>query len=425
MNLLFKSVVVIAPESSYHNTSVDIHIHNGKIKSIGRGIYISEEVEVIAIEGLHVSLGWFDSSVCFFDPGFPERETLEKGLLVAAQSGFTAVASQPNTQPFTDNSQVVSYLKYIAPHTATALFPTACLTLSQKGKVLSELYDMHQKGVTSFGDYKSPIADSNLLKLALQYTQSFNGLVQSYPQDDQIALNGLANEGESATRLGLKGIPALAEQLRISRDLSILEYTGGKLHIPTISTEKSVALIAQAKAKGLDVTCSVSVNHLLLDDTLLVDYNTDLKVLPPLRTKNDIIALLKGLEDGIIDMITSDHCPVDIEAKNTEFANADFGSIGLETAFSALVGVLSIEVIIEKFTAGWQRFATPQYVKPTFNQGALANLTFFNPSQTYTFTKEHILSSSKNAALLDRTFQGKVYGVCANNQWVVNPNYEK
>ena len=271
--------------------------------------------------------------------------------------------------------------------------------------------------LVDLGDYKKPIANANLLKLALQYTQSFDGLVQSFPQNNHIAGKGMVNEEASSTQLGLKGIPNLAEELQITRDLFILEYTGGKLHIPTISTAKSVALIRDAKKKGLNVTCSVAVHNLILEDSDLSGFDTNLKVLPPLRTKNDIKALIKGLKDGTIDMITADHRPMDIENKQVEFDNAKYGSIGLESAFGALISSLPLEIIIEKLTAARDYFCTE---KLSIEKDAIANLTLFNPEESYTFEENDILSTSKNAIFLGKKLHGKTYGVYANKKLVLN-----
>jgi len=417
MNILLKSATVIDNNSSFHNQKVDILIENGVIQKIEKVLSTDSKTETIKLENLHVSPGWFDSSVSFGEPGFEERETIKNGLLTAAKSGFTGIALHPNTNPIIDNSGAIAYTKSKSLQTATQLFPIGSLTIQSKGIDLAELYDMHQHEASSFGDYKKPISNPNLLKLALQYTQSFNGLVQSYPQNNDIAGKGMVNEEISGTQLGLKGIPSLAEELQISRDLFILEYTGGKLHIPTISTAKSVELIQEAKKKGLNVSCSVAVHNILLDDSLLIEFDSNYKVLPPLRTKKDIKALLKGLKDGTIDMITSDHCPIDIENKQVEFDNATYGTIGLESAFGALNQVLPLEVIIEKLIAGRSRFST---TKATISEGEEANLSFFNPETEYTFTKENILSTSKNAAFLDKKLKGKAYGVYANKQLVIN-----
>ena len=249
----------------------------------------------------------------------------------------------------------------------------------------------------------------------MQYVQDFDGLVITYAQEANIKGNGVVNEGIVSTRLGLKGIPTLAEELQVARNLYLLEYTGGKLHIPTISTAKAAELIRQAKAKGLKVTASVSVHHLVLTDEKLEGFDTRYKVTPPLRTETDRTALINAVLDGTIDMITSDHNPIDIEFKKMEFDTAKNGTIGLESAFGALSTVLPLETIIEKLTLGKEIFGIENN---SITEGAKANFTFFNPEGKSTFTKENILSKSKNSAFLGTEIKGTVYGILNQNQLV-------
>jgi len=301
---------------------------------------------------------------------------------------------------------------------ATELLPIGALTQGSKGVDMAELYDMQQSGAIAFGDYNKAIDNDNLMKVALLYAQNFDGLVISFPKNNSIAGEGIVNEGPNSTRLGLKGSPSLAENIQIARDLYLLEYTGGKLHIPTISTAKSVQLIKEAKKKGLQVTCSVSAHHLTLTDDELEGFDSKAKVTPPLRTKQDAKALIKGLQEGIIDMITYDHNPIDIEHKKLEFSLAKDGTIGLESLFGAVNSVIDVETTIKALTVN------PRIV---FNQephsikkDTLANMTLFNPAGNYIFSEEHILSTSKNAVFIGKELQGKVYGIYANKKLVLN-----
>ena len=346
MTTLLKSATIIDAHSPYHKTTKDILITDGIISKIDNNIIDKEEYQIIKLDNLHVSTGWFDTSVCLGEPGYEERETIKNGLNTAGKSGFTDIALNPNTNPVIDNKASVEFLIYRANGFATNLHPIGMLTQQGKGFEMAELYDMQQSGAIAFGDYKSPITNDNLLKIALLYAQNFNALVLSFAKNNLIAGEGVVNEGKNSTLLGLKGIPALAEELQISRDLFLLEYTGGKLHIPTISTKKSVQLIEDAKKKGLDVTCSVAIHNLFLTDDEIHQFDGNKKVNPPLRTLQDIEALLKGLKNGTIDMITSDHNPMDIEHKKVEFSNAKDGTIGLETAFGVLNSVLDLGTII-------------------------------------------------------------------------------
>ena len=315
MSTLIKSATIIDSSSPFHKQKKDILITNGVIKKIANSIPSKPSYTLVNLKNLHISCGWFDTSVSFGEPGFEERENINNGLNTAAKSGFTAVAVNPNTQPVIDHKSAVEFLVNKANGAATALYPIGALTKQCNGKDMAELYDMQQSGAIAFGDYNKPVSNDNLMKISLLYAQNFNGLILSFPKNKAIAAEGLANEGENSTKLGLNGIPALAEHLQISRDLFLLEYTGGKLHIPTISTTKSVDLIKAAKKKGLNVTCSVSAHHLSLTDEELGSFDSNNKVTPPLRTTKDCKALIKGVKDGIIDIITSDHNPIDIEHK--------------------------------------------------------------------------------------------------------------
>ena len=414
MNILIKSATIIDPSSDFHNTTQDILIENGTIASIGSNLENTKGYSEITFENLHISQGWFDSSVCFGEPGYEERETIANGLKTAALSGFTAVALNPNTNPVIDTSADVAYLINKAQNHAVDLLVIGALTLGSKGVHLAELFDMRNAGAIAFYDYKNAIANPELLKIAMQYASNFDALVCAYPQNDQIAGAGVMNEHLTSTSLGLKGIANLAEELQVARDLFLLEYTQGKLHIPTISTAKSVELIRAAKAKNLNVTCSVAIHNLYFTDESLTDFNTNFKVLPPLRTQNDVKALINGLKDGTIDMVTSDHNPLDIELKKVEFDHASFGSLGLESAFGALQAIFKLEKTIALLTSGKERFgltATPIAV------GNTINATLFNPIPKYTFSTTYILSKSKNAMFEGQTLKGKVYGIIANNSY--------
>lgn len=417
MNTIIRNATIIDPKSPFHNKVVDILIFDGCITTIGTALPNPDNLEEINRDNLHVSQGWFDSSVSLGEPGFEDRETINNGLKIAAKSGFTGMALQPNSFPVIDNQSQVHFVKSKAIGAATELFPIGALTKGSEGKDMAELFDMKNAGAIAFGDYNRSLDNANLLKIALQYTQDFDGLVIAFSQDEKIKGNGVANEGIVSTRLGLKGIPNLAEELQVARNLFLLEYTGGKLHIPTISTAKSVTLIQEAKAKGLQVSCSVAVHHLVLTDEKLEEFDTRFKVAPPLRTETDRLALLEGVKNGTIDMITSDHNPIDIEHKKMDFDTAKSGTIGLESAFGALMTILPIETVIEKLTAGRTTFGIET---PSITEGAKANLSLFNPEGKSIFTAEAIGSKSKNSAFIGTEQKGKVYGIVNQNQLILN-----
>ena len=416
MNALIKSATIVDSKSDFHNETVDILIEEGRISKISKRIPNPNDYKEIKLDNLHVSQGWFDSSVSFGEPGYEERETIDNGLRTAAESGFTAVALNANTNPVIDSYADITLVKTKAQNKATSLYPIGALTKASNSNDLAELYDMKNAGAVAFYDYQKPVSNPNLLKIALQYASNFNGLIFSFPQESKISGLGVVNEHINSTRLGLKGNPALAEELQVARDLFLLEYTEGKLHIPTISTAKSVELIREAKAKKLDITCSVAIHNLVLTDDELNSFDTRYKVLPPLRTQHDCDALIEGLKDGTIDMVTTDHNPIDIEDKKIEFDHAKYGTIGLEAAFGALQTVFTTKKAVSILTQGKSRFGIKE---TTINVGETANLSLFNPEGKYQFNKTDITSKSKNSVYLGMDLKGKVYGVVANNKVVI------
>ncbi len=417
MNVILKNTTIIDKESAFHNQKADIKIIDGIITKIGQNLTNDENLQVVELDNLHVSQGWFDASVSFGEPGFEDRETIANGLTTAAKSGFTNVALQPNSLPVIDNQSQVSFVLNKANGFATQLHPIGAFTKNSEGNDLAEMFDMKNAGAIAFGDYNKSSDNANLLKIGLQYVQDFDGLVIAYCQDKTIKGNGVVHEGIVSTKLGLKGIPPLAEELEVTRNLFLLEYTGGKMHIPTISTAKSVQLIQEAKAKGLNVTCSVAVHNLVLTDDVLTGFDTRYKVTPPLRDENHRKALIEGVLKGTIDFITSDHNPLDIEHKKMEFDNAKNGTIGLESAFGALQTVLPTEIIIEKFVYGKNVFGIE---KQPIKEGTIASLTLFTTEGNWEFSKENILSKSKNSAFLGQPMKGRAYGIYNNRQLILN-----
>jgi dihydroorotase len=416
MKIVLKNATIVDPKSEFHQQKLDIEITAGVLTQIASSIVTTPEDKVIELANLHVSPGWFDSSVSFGEPGYEERETIANGLHVAAKSGFTAIALQPNTLPLLDNQSQIQFVINKAQGFATELYPIGSFTKESAGKDMAELYDMKNAGAIAFGDFAKNIDDVNLIKIGLQYLQDLDSLAVLFCQDHNLKGKGIANEGPTATQLGLKGIPNLAEEIQVARALGIAEYTGGKIHIPTLSTAKSVQLIQEAKAKGIRVSCSVSVHHLVLNDSCLVGFDSRYKVSPPLRAESDRLALIEGVLNGTIDCICSDHNPMDTEHKNVEFDLAKDGTIGLESAFGALLTVLPLPVVLDKLTAGKRVFGLPD---STIEVGTKANLSLFNPDETWFFDSAHIRSKSKNAALLDVNMKGRAYGIVNQGQLVL------
>lgn len=416
MNVLIKTATIIDSASPFHNKVCDVLIEKGKISKIASSIDNTNNYKTINLDNLHLSQGWFDSSICFGEPGFEDRETIENGLKTAAKSGFTSIALQANTNPIIDTNANIAFVLSKAQNHAVKLLPIGALTKNSDSVDLAELFDMKNAGAVAFSDYKKPITNPNLLKIALQYASNFDGLVCSFPLETRISGKGIVNEELTSTSLGLKGSPNLAEAMQVARDLFLLEYAGGKLHIPTISTAESVALIREAKQKKLDVTCSVAIHNLCLTDAVLEEFDTNYKVNPPLRIQKDIEALIEGLKDGTIDMVTSDHNPMTIEDKKVEFDHASFGTIGLESAFGALNTLFTTKKTIQLLTKGKTRFGQSN---TSIEEGQMANLTLFNPDIKYAFAETDIVSKSKNSAFLGLELKGKAYGIIANNKIVL------
>ncbi len=415
--VILKQAKIIDASSPFHNQVMDIKIENGMIIQIEKEIAPTSGFEFVNVPNLHVSKGWMDSSVSFGEPGYEDRETIENGLKVAAKSGFTAVALQPNSNPTIDNQAQVRFVLDRAKNKATTLYPIGALTKGSEGTDLAELFDMKNAGAIAFGDYKKALQNANLQKIALQYVQDFDGMLIAFCQDSTLKGVGIANEGIISTKLGMKGIPALAEELQVARNLFLLEYTGGKLHIPTISTQGSIKLVKEAKAKGLKVTCSVAVHNLVLNDEVLMGFDTRYKVLPPLREEATRKALVEAVLDGTIDCITSDHNPLDIEHKKLEFDLAKNGTIGLESAFGALLTVLPLEVVVEKLNANKLVF---NIENPSLEIGNKADISLFTTEENWTFEKEIIVSKSKNSAFLGQKMKGKAIGIYNNGQLIMN-----
>jgi len=411
MSILIKSAKIIDASSKFNGKTQDILIINGKIQEINSEIN-SKAKKIISFKDLHVSPGWLDTSVCFGEPGLEEREDLINGAQTASFSGFTDIVLNPETEPYLDTKADISYIKSNSKDFVTKIHPLGCLTKEAKSKKLADLFEMFESGAVGFYDFKRPITNSNLIKIALQYVQNFNGLVISFPYEKSLCPNGQMHEGQISTNYGLKGIPTISEEIMLKRDLKILEYTGGKIHIPCISTEESVKLIQEAKKNKLNVTCSVSINNLFFNDDKLKDFDTRFKVLPPIRSEEHRKALIKGLKDGIIDFVTSDHTPIDIDKKKTDFENSLFGSTGLESLYGALNSLFDLNTTIDILTRRKETFGIE---KCSINEGQTACLSLFNPNIEYEFLKENIISKSKNSCFIGSKLKGKALGIISNN----------
>jgi len=417
MQLLIKSAKVIDPSSPYNGKTVSIFIENGQIHKIQSGKFeAGSEVRTIDIAGLHVSPGFFDMQVNFRDPGHEYKEDMASGCRSAASGGFTGVAIMPGTHPPIHSKAEIEYVKNKAAGNVVDVLPVGAITHHLDGKELSEMYDMHTAGAIAFSDDKKPVSDAGLLLRALLYLKNFKGLLMAHCDEKTISLNGQMNEGKTSTGLGLKGIPSIAEEVMVARNIFLCEYADAKIHFQSISTLKSVELIREAKKKGLKVTASVTAYNLVLDDSALQDFDTNYKVNPPLRTKTDLAALKKGLTDGTIDVITSDHTPEDEENKKLEFDYAAFGMIGLETCFAIanMYSGLKLNDLVKKLCI------RPREVLgltvPKVKEKEKANLTLFLPDKEWKLEAGDIRSKSANTPFIGKKLKGKIVGVLNNGK---------
>lgn len=421
MNILIKQARIIDSNSPYNGKIMDVLIENGIITSIKSKISAAKNTKIIEGDDIHISNGWMDMQVNFCDPGFEHKEDLNSGIKAAAAGGFTAVAITSGTNPPIHSKAQVQYIKNNTADAIIDVYPIGTATHNREGNEISEMYDMQQAGAIAFSDDKSVISNAGTLMRALLYSKNFDGLVITHCEDKSISHEGQMNEGEISTKLGLKGMPALAEELMIIRNISLAEYTDAPIHIANVSTTKSTELIREGKAKGLKITASVNAYSLALDETLLVGFDSNYKLNPPLRTKADTEALKKGIADGTIDAITSDHRPQDIESKDVEFDQASNGMIGLESAFGLINsnrGKLKLENIIEALSNKPRSIFKIKALM--IKEGQPANLTIFNPELDWKFEKKHIRSKSSNTPLIGAKFKGKVIGVINNKQMQLN-----
>ena len=430
MPFLIRSVRIVDTASAFDGQVVDILIENGLIRQIGENLAVEADCQVLEVDNVHVSPGWVDMRVSAQDPGYEHKENLTSVCRAAAAGGFTDIAVLPNTQPVVDAKGTLGYVQRMAERRSVSVHVIAAITKKAAGDDFTEMLDLHHAGAIAFSDGTHPLQNPDLLLKTLQYLQPINGLLINRPEEQLLTQFGQMHEGVQSTLLGLKGMPALAEELMIERDLRLLDYvlsaepgargTGQSttlpvLHFSTISTARSVELIRQAKAEGVPVSCDVAVHQLVFDDSALSDFDTNLKVNPPFRSPEDVAALWAGLADGTIDAVVSDHSPQDSESKNLEFDLAEFGIIGLETVFAALITHnrgLSLAQLIDKLTTRPRQILRLPSIRVA--EGQPAYLTIFDPSGTWLY--DRTFSKSKNSPFLGQIFTGRVVGTVHNGQ---------
>ena len=419
MKILLKQVSIADPNSPHNGSVKDILIDNGIIEKID--VDISEADEEIQFENAFVSPGWVDIFSNFADPGYEFKETLESGAAAAVAGGYSRVFTLPNTNPVVHNKTQVEYIVQRSRTLPVNILPLGTITKSGEGKELAEMYDMYSSGAVAFSDGINPLQSAGLMVKALQYVKSFDGVIVQVPIDKSIGQFGLIHEGIISTRLGLPGIPAMAEELMVARDIKLARYADSKLHFTGVTTAKSLEYIRRAKDGGLKVTCSVTPYHLFFCDEDLQDYDTNLKVNPPLRSRQDMMALREAVKKGEVDCIGSHHMPQEWDSKTCEFEYAKNGMIGLQTAFAVVrtvVPEMNSTEIVKLFSVNARRiFNLPM---ATIYEGETAELTLFNNEEENVFKKEDIKSKSQNSAFINKSLKGKVIGVYAKGNLILN-----
>jgi len=414
LKILIQAARILSPGSSFHQKKKNILITNGTITAVGDKNYSADKV--IDATGMILSTGWFDLGAFVGDPGLEHKEDLESLAATAVAGGFTGVAVLPNTSPPIQSKNEVSYLMRGNATRLVQIHALAAVTKGCKGEELTEMIDLHHAGAIAFTDGLVPVWHTDVFLKALQYQQKFNGLLVDHPEDVWLNKYGQMNEGVNSTVLGLKGMPRIAEEVTISRNLDLLAYAGGRLHLAKLSTSKSIDLVRSAKKKGLQVSCDVTGYQPLFGDSALASFDTNFKVNPPLREKADQDALLKGLKDGTIDILSSGHVPQDDESKFVEFDVSDFGMTNLQTFASQLVLLnkhLEWDELIPKVTDNPRTLLG--LAVPTIAEDVEANLTLLDPAAEWELNDKSNFSKSKNSPWYGQRLTGKVKAVIRQN----------
>lgn len=416
MNYLLKAVKILDKASSFNQQTKDILVENGIITQIA-DVVSSEDAIMVMGENLLVSKGWVDLKTQITDPGEEYKETIEMTLDAAAFGGFTHVCSLPSTHPVTDNKTLIEYQLRKAENHLVQIHPYGSITKGMKGEEMAEYYDMKQSGAVAFTDDSKRI-NSGILYRSLFYAKTFGGKVVTFANDSAIANHGIVNEGVTAALTGLKATPAVAEWIDIERNIRLASYTGGFLHLTGISTAHGVELIRNAKAEGIHVTADVQVEHLIFTEEQNLKFDSNYKFFPVLRTEEDRLALWKGLKDGTIDNIVSNHRPCDTEEKEVVFDDASFGTIRLQTLINelAIAPEFDLEFVVEILADRNRKFINDEQTLRAIEVGVYADLTVFEPNKEWCFSKDNLLSGVRNTYMLDKQLNGEVIAVIHRGQ---------
>jgi len=418
MNLLVKGITIADPNSEFNQKTCDVRVEQGKITAIENSLLPLKGEIIFEGKGAILSPGFFDLNCTIGDPGLETKEDIQTGTAAARAGGFTGIAILPTTKPVVQSKGEVEYILNRAKNNLVDVYPIGAISNNLEGKELAELYDMKNAGAVAFSDGSKPLSDDGFMSRALQYGMGFGALLITYPENKAITGKAQVNESKNSVLLGMKGIPALAEEMQISRDIFLAAYHDAPIHISNISTAGAVALIKKAKKDGVKVTCDVAAHQLVFTEELLNDFDSNYKVKPPLRSKADNKALIAGLKDGTIDAISSQHRPHEIEFKDVEFEIASYGIIALQTVLPLLLQAgLEASLIVEKLSINPRKVLSLPIA--TINVGEIANFTVYQPTQEWDYNSNTNFSKSSNSPLLGKRLKGKVELVYNNNQYQV------
>lgn len=418
MNLLLTGVTITDPNSQHNQKICDVRVVQGKIAEIEPALKPLADETLINGKGAFLAPGFFDLNCSIGDPGFETKEDLKTATAAAQAGGFTGIAVLPHTKPVVHSKGEVEYIINKAKNNLVDVYPLGAISHDLEGKELAELFDMKNAGAIAFTDGNRPVTDDGFMSRALQYSKGIDGLLIVYPENKAIAGKSQVNESKTSVLLGMKGMPALAEEMHISRDIFLAAYHQAPVHITSISTAGSVALIKKAKKDGLQISCDVAAHHLVFTEELLNDFDSNYKIKPPLRGKADIKALLSGLKDGTIDAVSSQHRPHEPEFKDVEFEIAAYGIIALQTVLPLLVKAgLDASQIVEKLSVNPRKLL--KLPVPVIAAGEQANFVLFGLTEKWEYNSTNNFSKSRNTPLLNQTLTGKVQLVYNNNQFQV------